>query len=322
MTGFFNVYKEAGYTSHDVVAIIRKLTRGKVGHTGTLDPQAQGVLPICLGRATKLADMVMGQDKSYIAEVVLGVVTDTGDMTGQVLKRSPVTFDKDAIIRTVEGFIGPQMQVPPMYSAIKIGGEKLYELARKGQTVERKPRAVNIDSIKVLEFQAEKNSFTIDVTCSKGTYIRSLCMDIGEALGPGAAMGSLLRTRSGAFTLDGAVKLEEIKEAAASGLLSDMLLPVEAVLPFPRMYVKAEGLAMAKNGNPLPFGLVDMPDKSKLWPPVIPCLTRNPLSFGEDGGIPDQVRDDDSLVWLHGSDGLIGLYSYDGQGKLRLEVMM
>ena len=314
MTGFFNVYKETGYTSHDVVAIIRKITRGKVGHTGTLDPQAEGVLPICLGRATKLADMIMGQDKSYIAEVVLGVVTDTGDMTGQVLAESPIEYNRDAIIKVVEGFRGSQMQVPPMYSAIKIGGKKLYELARKGQTVERKPRAVNIDSIKVLDFQPDKNSFTIDVTCSKGTYIRSLCMDIGEALGTGAAMGSLLRTSSGDFSLDSAVKLGEIKEAAANGYLSDILIPVEKILPYPRIYVKPDGLAMAKNGNPLPLGLIECRgDGSFDTQHMTACQKNRPL----DTSPPD-------TYWLHGPDGLIGLYSIDpaGQGKLRLEVMM
>ena len=264
MTGFFNVYKEAGYTSHDVVAIVRKLTRGKVGHTGTLDPQAEGVLPICLGRATKLADMITGQEKSYIAEVILGVTTDTGDMTGQVLSRPPVEFDEDAILKTVESFRGPQTQVPPMYSALKVGGKKLYDLARKGQTVERKPRAINIADIKVLAYCPGNNSFTIDVTCSKGTYIRSLCMDIGAALGTGAAMGSLLRTRSGAFCVETAFKIARIKEAAEDGSLSDILLPVEEVLPFERAYVRAEGLAMAKNGNTLPLNLVEMPTPCKI----------------------------------------------------------
>ncbi|MCL2527440.1 MAG: tRNA pseudouridine(55) synthase TruB [Defluviitaleaceae bacterium] len=291
MTGFFNVYKEAGYTSHDVVAIIRKLTKTKVGHTGTLDPQAEGVLPICIGRATKLADMITGQKKSYTAEVVLGLTTDTGDMTGQVLTQSPVDCNKANIFEAVERFRGPQMQVPPMYSAIKIGGKKLYDLARKGQTVERKPRAVSIDSIEITKFEPGKNSFTIDVTCSKGTYIRSLCMDIGEVLGTGAAMGTLVRTSSGAFSVDRAVKLDQIKESAADGSIMDLLIPVETVLPFPRAYVKAEGLAMAKNGNPLPFDLVDMPNGEKFW--------------------------------LHGPEGLIGLYSHDTEkGRLRLEVML
>ena len=293
MTGFFNVYKEADYTSHDVVAIVRKLTRGKAGHTGTLDPQAEGVLPICLGRATKLADMITGQEKSYVAEVMLGVLTDTGDMTGQVSSQPPVRFDKETIRKVVEGFCGEQLQVPPMYSALKIGGKKLYELARKGETVERNPRLVNISAIRVLDCCPEKNSFTIDVTCSKGTYIRSLCMDIGEALGTGAAMGALLRTRSGAFVLDSAVKIAQIREAAAEGSLAKMILPVEKVLPFPRAYVKPEGLAMARNGNPLPFGLVDMPVSAE------------------------------SKVWLHGPDGLIGLFAVDSAlARLRSEVML
>ena len=286
MTGFFNVYKEAGYTSHDVVAIIRKLTRSKVGHTGTLDPEAEGVLPICIGRATKLADYVMGQDKSYIAEVVLGVVTDTGDMTGQVLNQTTVNLGSEIILETVEKFRGLQMQLPPMYSAIKVGGKKLYELARKGETVERKPREVEIKAIDVVGFN--ENKFTINVTCSKGTYIRSLCMDIGEAMGCGAVMGSLLRTRSGGFSLDAAFKIEQIKEAAENDRLSDILLDVESVLPFPRAYVKPEGLSMAKNGNPLPIELVDNPS---------------------------------ARVWLHGQDGLIGLFS-EKNDKLRLEVMM
>ncbi|MCL2572281.1 MAG: tRNA pseudouridine(55) synthase TruB [Defluviitaleaceae bacterium] len=291
MTGFFNVYKEAGYTSHDVVAIIRKLTRGKVGHTGTLDPQAEGVLPICLGRATKLADMVMGQDKAYIAEVVLGVVTDTGDMTGEVVNQSLVSFDEAKILQVVEGFCGQQMQMPPMYSAIKIGGKKLYELARQGQVVERKPRGVNIESIKVLGFQPENNSFTIDVTCSKGTYIRSLCMDIGEALGCGAAMGALLRTRSGAFSLDTAVKIGDIRMVADEGRLNDLVLDVGKVLPFPRGDIKLEGMKMAKNGNTLPGNLVILPARAE------------------------------GKIWLYGPDGLVGLYSVEGS-RLCLEVLM
>ena len=295
MTGFFNVYKEAGYTSHDVVAIIRKLTGVKVGHTGTLDPQAEGVLPICLGRATKLAGMITGQQKSYVAEVILGITTDTGDMTGQMLSQSEVQFDEGAICTVVEGFHGPQLQVPPMYSALKIGGKKLYELARKGQTVERKPRSVTIESIKVLKYCPENNSFTIDVTCSKGTYIRSLCMDIGEALGAGAAMRALLRTHSGAFSVDTAIKIAEIRKAAADGNLASMILPVESVLDFPTAYVRPEGLAMANNGNPLPSELVDI--------------------SASCGG----------KVWLHGPDGLIGLFAIDitnGTKKLRSEVML
>ena len=293
MTGFFNVYKEAGYTSHDVVAIVRKLTKGKAGHTGTLDPQAEGVLPVCLGRATKLADMITGQFKTYVAEVMLGVTSDTGDMTGNIHSRRPVRFDEDAICKVVEQFRGPQMQVPPMYSALKIGGKKLYELARAGQTVERKPRAVTIEDIRVIEFRPADDCFIIDVTCSKGTYIRSLCMDIGETLGTGAAMGALLRTRSGDFSLDSALKITEIREAAESGGLDGLVLQVEDMLVFPQAFVRADGVIMAKNGNALPFDLVELP------------------------------RNYEGKVWLHGPDGLIGLYTVDTTAaKLRLEVMM
>ncbi|MCL2377902.1 MAG: tRNA pseudouridine(55) synthase TruB [Defluviitaleaceae bacterium] len=317
MTGFFNVYKEAGYTSHDVVAIVRKLTGAKAGHTGTLDPQAEGVLPVCIGRATKLADMITGQEKSYVAEVILGVTTDTGDMTGQELSRSPVQFNEDAVCKAVEGFLGPQTQIPPMYSALKIGGKRLYELARKGQTVERKPRAVNISAIRVVEYRPENNSFVIDVTCSKGTYIRSLCMDIGEVLGTGAAMGSLLRTRSGAFYIDAAVRLSRIKEAVSDGSISELLLNVEDMLAFPRAFVQAEGMTMAKNGNPVPLELVDMSD----------AVMENTEQHEHDD-CADKVRlygHDycSGKVWLHGPDGLIGLFKLNsGSAKLRLEVML
>jgi len=248
------------------------------------------VLPICLGRATKLADMVQAQEKSYTAEVILGITTDTGDTAGQINGTSPVTYNKAAILHVVESFQGPQMQVPPMYSAIKIDGQKLYDLARKGQTVERKPRAITIHSIQATNFKPEENSFTIDVTCSKGTYIRSLCMDIGESLGTAATMGNLLRTRSGDFALETAIKIDDIRAAAADGNIADLVLPVERVLPFPRAYVKDDGLKMAKNGNPLPLTLVDIENA----PP--------------------------GKVWLHGPNGLIGLYNLDD--KLRLEVMM
>ena len=268
MTGFFNVYKEAGYTSHDVVAIIKKLTKTKAGHTGTLDPQAEGVLPICIGSATKLASMITGQDKSYTAEVVLGFETDTGDTTGQILKQSVVKYDKDAICAAVESFRGPQLQIPPMYSAIKIDGKRLYKLAREGQTVERKPRAVEIMDINVLEHRPTSNTFIIDVSCSKGTYIRSLCSDIGKALGICATMGALLRTRSGAFSLDTAIKLAKLKEAAENGSLNKLLLAPEKVLPFSCAYVQPEGLLLAKNGNPIPLNMVNFennPTVGKFW---------------------------------------------------------
>jgi len=292
--GIINVYKEKGFTSHDVVAILRKVTGMKAGHTGTLDPNAQGVLPICLGRATKLTDFIVAQDKTYIAEVVLGVETDTADMTGTVLRSAEnVKIYLNDFSRVAESFIGEIEQVPPMYSAIKIGGKKLYELARAGQTVERKPRKVRIDKIKILSHEA--NRFVIETACSKGTYIRSLCADIGTALGCGATMGELTRTQTGNFFLENAVKIDELKKAAQENRLAEYILPVDRVLPYPRVMVRAAGLQMAKNGNTLPLSMAEAPFAAS-----------------------------EERCWLCAPTGeLIGLFSRteDG-GRLRAEVML
>jgi len=262
MTGVLNVYKEKGYTSHDVVAIIRKITKSKkVGHTGTLDPDATGVLPICLGRATKLAEYLASADKTYVAEVILGVETSTGDMSGEVIVSKTVDYDKNAISNAVNSFSyserGEYMQVPPMYSAIKIGGKKLYELARKGETIDRPPRPVIIHDIKVLNFTPEKNAFTIEVKCSKGTYIRSLATDIGQMLGCGGTMGELVRTQSGIFSIDNAIKLDAIKDANQNGTFEQHILPVDKLLPYPMVYVTNDELTLALNGNPLPLSVVN-----------------------------------------------------------------
>ncbi|MCL2204226.1 MAG: tRNA pseudouridine(55) synthase TruB [Defluviitaleaceae bacterium] len=293
--GIINVYKEKGYTSHDVVAILRKLAGAKAGHTGTLDPNAEGVLPICLGQATKLAGFFSGADKTYVAEVVPGVTTDTGDMTGTVLTQQNVCVGADAFEKAVAGFVGEQLQTPPMYSAIKIGGKKLYELARKGETVERTPRRVLIEEIRVLS--RGEGSFFIEVSCSKGTYIRSLCADIGEALGCGAAMGALTRTRSGLFFLEKATKIAELKEAAQGGGLREYLIPVDAALPYPRAGVREAGLTMALNGNPLPMEMVAFPEGTEA---------------GQD------------KYWLCAPDErLIGLFATTPAGdRLRAEVML
>ena len=266
MTGVINVYKEKGYTSHDVVAITRRLAgTKKVGHTGTLDPDAMGVLPICIGRATKLADYLASANKTYIAEVILGVETDTGDISGEIIAEKPVAFDENAITEAVNSFAfelcGEYMQIPPMYSAIKIGGRKLYELARKGETIERPPRPVIIHNIQVLSFSPDKNSFTIEVTCSKGTYIRSLATDIGKLLGCGATMGELERTQSGLFTKADAHKLDKIKKSTESGQLQELLMPVETLLPYPKIQISGHDLTLAKNGNPLPLPI----EKGKYW---------------------------------------------------------
>jgi len=252
--GVINVRKEKGYTSHDVVAILRKLTRAKTGHTGTLDPDATGVLPICTGRATKLAEYFASEDKTYFAEIIFGITTDTGDISGEILTRRTAECDFEKIKAAAEAFKGEYFQTPPMYSAIKIGGKKLYELARKGQTIERPSRLVKILSINVT---SHNEKFFIETTCSKGTYIRSLCADIGEALGCGATMGELTRTRSGIFSIENSHTLAEIKSMAEDNRLHELILPVDKVLPYPSVFVKEEGLARALNGNPLPLASID-----------------------------------------------------------------
>jgi tRNA pseudouridine55 synthase len=185
-----------------------------VGHTGTLDPQAEGVLPVCVGRATKLAGSLTAQDKSYLAELVLGITTDTGDTTGAVTSTSDVNVSLPDIEKCVSSFVGGYMQVPPMYSAIKVNGKKLYELARAGKTIEREARFVEIYRIEIKEAgcsEAANCRIWLDIDCGKGTYIRSLCEDIGGKLGCGGTMGALTRTRSGAFALENALRLSEIE---------------------------------------------------------------------------------------------------------------
>ena len=246
MNGVINIYKEKGYTSHDVVAIIRKrLGRVKTGHTGTLDPQAEGVLPVCIGRATKLADYLMATDKSYQAELILGTITDTDDHTGQVLNTSPVNYSEAAIQQAVAFFEGTYMQMPPMYSALKVNGKKLYQLAREGKTVKRKAREVKISRINILKIK--ENRIWMDIDCSKGTYIRSLCADIGQKLGCGACMGDLVRTKSGSFTIENAVRLDDLDKS--------FIIPVEQALPAPKAQLIGD-TKQAFNGNPLPLSQI------------------------------------------------------------------
>ena len=181
--GVINVYKEPGYTSFDVVAKLRGiLKQKKIGHTGTLDPAATGVLPVCLGNATKLCDMLTDKDKEYVAELLLGVETDTQDTTGEVLSRREVNMSEEQVRLAAESFVGAYNQVPPMYSALKVNGKKLYELAREGKEIERKSRTIEVYDIRIRQF-LPPDRVEIDVDCSKGTYIRTLCSDIGKALG-------------------------------------------------------------------------------------------------------------------------------------------
>ena len=254
--GILNIYKQRDFTSNDVVQIIKRLTCSKVGHTGTLDPQATGILPICLGKATKLADYIMGQDKEYIAEVILGSSTDTQDSHGNMVERSAVMADKLQILEVLSSFVGPIEQTPPMYSAIKIKGKKLYEYARKGIEVKRKPREIDIFKLEVLNWNLETTpqTFTIRVGCSKGTYIRTLCNDIGEKLGTLAHMGHLLRSSSGDFNLHSAITLNTLKKAMEQNKIHNHLRSLESAIGhMPRLTIKQEGEKMLLNGNKIPL---------------------------------------------------------------------
>jgi tRNA pseudouridine55 synthase len=248
--GILNIYKEPGYTSHDIVARLRGIVRQKkIGHTGTLDPEARGVLPVCLGRATKVCDLLTDHDKTYQAVLLLGTVTDTQDTTGEILSRQEVTVTKAQVTECILGFVGKQQQIPPMYSALKVGGKKLYELARQGIEVERKPREIEITSIMVDQIDLPR--VTLTVSCSKGTYIRTLCHDIGAALGCGGCMESLLRTRVGSFDAADAITLACVEELVRADALGDVLIPTDRVFEgLEAVHLTAEGSRLVHNGNP------------------------------------------------------------------------
>ena len=255
ISGVININKEKGFTSHDVVAIVRKtLGYVKAGHTGTLDPNATGVLPVCLGKATKIASYLTDGTKRYRAEVILGISTDSEDITGTVVRKQDVNVSAEEVSAVVSQFVGEYLQTPPMYSAIKVDGKKLYELARQGKTIERAPRLMNIHSIDILEFDLENNRFIIDVLCSKGTYIRTLCCDIGERLNTCACMGELQRTAAGSFALENSITLSELKvHIEKHGTGGDIITPIVDALPFRRAAVKDDYHKALYNGNKLPF---------------------------------------------------------------------
>ena len=265
MDGVIVIRKEKGFTSHDVVAKLRGILHmKKIGHTGTLDPDAEGVLPVALGKATRLVDMITDKEKTYEAVMRLGVVTDTQDMSGTVLSQTTeLSVTEEELCTVVSSFVGDYMQVPPMYSALKVNGKKLYELAREGKTVERKPRPVHFYEIEILDISFPLVHFR--VTCSKGTYIRTLCHDIGEKLGCGASMESLLRTKVGRFTLDDAITLAQTEEAVQEGTIESKILGIEEILAeYPRVCCTKEGDRLLANGNPLVQALVDAQEK-KGW---------------------------------------------------------
>ena len=249
--GIINVYKEAGFTSHDVVAKLRGICKQKkIGHTGTLDPDAVGVLPVCLGNGTRLCDMLTDRNKEYVADFRLGLTTDTQDISGKVLAEKEVLASAKEVREAVLSFQGEIMQVPPMFSALKVGGKKLCDLARAGKEVERAPRPITIYSLDILE---EKHpDYTIRVSCSKGTYIRTLCHDIGQALGCGAVMTSLERTRVGEFRVEESFPLEKLQFLADEGRLSEAVIPVEEMFrQLPAVKAAEEDFKVLKNGNQL-----------------------------------------------------------------------
>ena len=254
MNGVLNIYKEAGFTSHDVVAKLRGiLKQKKIGHTGTLDPDAEGVLPVCLGNATKLCGLLSDKEKTYEAVLLLGQTTDTQDVSGTVLGTAPVTAGEEEIREAVLGFLGDYDQVPPMYSALKVGGKKLYELAREGKEVERKARRVRILALEIHGIRLPEVFFS--VTCSSGTYIRTLCQDIGERLGCGGCMKSLLRTRVDRFQVEDSLRLSEIEELAREGRIGEALIPVDKMFPaYPKLRMKEAADRLVYNGNPFSAG--------------------------------------------------------------------
>lgn len=251
MDGIINIYKEKGYTSHDVVAKLRGILHMKrIGHTGTLDPDACGVLPVCIGKATSLCEYLTDKDKEYTAVVHLGIVTDTLDMSGTILEENISKCTKEQIEDVLKSFTGQIMQVPPMYSAIKVNGKKLYELARKGKNIERKARKVSINKLELISFDEEKQQFIIKAEVSKGTYIRSLCDDIGRALGPGACMGQLIRNRSGIYSIDDAISLDELSSLNPAEI-ERRIMNIDSVFDMKCMRCLPENDKLIINGNPI-----------------------------------------------------------------------
>lgn len=323
--GLINVYKEPGYTSMDVVALLRGILRQKkIGHTGTLDPQAEGVLMVCLGNATKLCTFLEEKDKEYICRMLLGTTTDTEDTTGTVIKKTSfeygntdeskdrnediiddrdernenelITLGKTEIEQAIKSFIGDYKQVPPMYSALKKDGKKLYELARQGIEIEREARAIKIYDIEIIEIDMPYVTFR--VKCSKGTYVRSLCRDIGEKLGVGGCMDHLTRTAVSFFTIDNAMKLSDIERLAKEDRMDESVLETSEVFKDKKaLHVLPEYAKFIDNGNPLQKEYVRLEDSEK--------NTNKELD-------DNQYIKEDNLFRVYNTSGqFVAVYSYD-----------
>ena len=248
MNGIILIDKPQGWTSHDVVGKLRGiLHERRLGHSGTLDPLATGLLVVFIGRATRAVEFAEADRKEYIAGLRLGMSTDTQDITGRIISKETDIPDEPEVRIAIERFRGELEQIPPMYSAVKIGGKKLYELARKGESIERKPRHITIFGLEITG--RSDNDYILDVVCSKGTYIRTLCHDIGTALGCGGCMSSLRRTKSGVFSVDNAYTIAEIQEAADRGEEEKLLLPIDTLFAgYTKLSVDADSEKKLKNG--------------------------------------------------------------------------
>lgn len=298
INGIINVYKEKGFTSHDVVAKMRGILKmKKIGHTGTLDPDAVGVLPVCMGSGTKLVDMITDTDKTYEAVLKLGIVTDTQDITGTVLMEAPVNATYTQIESVIKSYIGEYMQLPPMYSAIKVNGKKLYELARQGKEIERERRRVVIKDIRILGYSEEDQEVTVSVDCSKGTYIRTLLHDIGETLGCGGTMKSLIRTAVGQFKLENALKLSEIEALVREESIDTHIIPVDKMFEnYHKVTVDRDYHKLIYNGNAF--------------------YKNQGITSNENNALTDLARVYDS------DNNFIGVYRFDSEEEMYKPVKM
>ncbi len=253
MTGILPVKKPAGFTSFDVIGKLRGVVKTrKIGHSGTLDPMATGVLPLFFGGATKCCDLLPNEDKRYVADIKFGIVTDTQDTTGRVLKESESRVTEDEFAEVMSGFIGKQMQTPPMFSAVKINGRPLYDLAREGKVVERAQKEIEVYDIKLLEFDEHAQTAKIEVSCGKGTFIRTLINDMGEKLGCGASMSALERTMAAGFELSECFTISEIEEMMKDGTFEEHLMPVERLYnALPRLVLDDFDKRLYRSGVPL-----------------------------------------------------------------------
>lgn len=253
MNGILPIDKPSNFTSFDVIAKLRGVTHTKkIGHSGTLDPMATGVLPLFFGKATKLCSILPDEDKCYIAKIKFGMTTDTQDISGKLIEEKPSSVTKIQFDKLTEGFIGKQKQTPPMYSAVKVGGVPLYDLARKGKEIERAQKDIEIYSISVLGFDEDAQTAEIEVSCGKGTYIRTLIADMGEKLGCGAIMTSLRRTNAAGFSIDECYTIDEVCSFMKDGTLEEKLISIDKIFEdLPRLYISGFDERLYKNGVPL-----------------------------------------------------------------------